>query len=61
MTLYLGTAESSLAIENVTVEGSKAKISNAEASALVNAAPATAAAVEISDMKASRWFYLGAK
>jgi len=59
--LINGTAESSLAIENVTVEGSKAKISNAEASALVNAAPATAAAVEISDMKASRWFYLGAK
>jgi len=59
--LINGTAESSLAIENVTVEGSKAKISSAEASALVNAAPTTAAAVEISDMKASRWFYLGAK
>jgi len=59
--LINGTAESSLAIENVTVEGSKAKISAAEASALVNAAPATAAAVQISDMKASRWFYLGAK
>jgi len=59
--LINGTAESSLAIENVTVEGSKAKISGAEASALVNAAPAAAAAVQISDMKASRWFYLGAK
>lgn len=59
--LINGTAESSLAIENVTVEGSKAKISGAEASALVNAAPAAATSVQISDMKASRWFYLGAK
>merc|ERR1712149_83433 len=59
--LINGKTESKLAIENVSVEGSKAKISGAEASALVNAAPAAAAAVEISDMKASRWFYLGAK
>ena len=58
---YLGEAESSLAIENVSVEGSKAKISAADATAAIEAGPAVAAAADVTDMKASRWFYLDAK
>jgi hypothetical protein len=60
-TLVRGEAESSLAIENVSVDGSKAKISAADAQAVVDAAPAVGAAVAVTDMKASRWFYLEAK
>merc|ERR1712099_172070 len=59
--LVNGEAESSLAIENVSVEGSKAKISAADATAAIEAGPAVAAAAQITDMKASRWFYLDAK
>merc|ERR1712062_366335 len=59
--LVNGEAESSLAIENVSVEGSKAKISAADATAAIEAGPAVAAAAEVTDMKASRWFYLDAK
>merc|ERR1712157_29240 len=59
--LINGEAESSLAIENVSVEGSKAKLSADDATAVIEAAPATAAAAAITDMKASRWFYLEAK
>lgn len=60
-TLVRGEAESSLAIENVSVDGSKAKISASDAQAVVDAAPAVGAAVAVTDMKASRWFYLEAK
>jgi len=59
--LVNGEAESSLAIENVSVDGSKSKISAADATAAIEAGPAVAAAVEVVDMKASRWFYLDAK
>ena len=59
--LVNGEAESKLAIENVSVEGSKAKLSASDASAIIEAAPATADPVAITDMKASRWFYLDAK
>ena len=57
----VGEAESSLAIENATVEGSKGKMNAADCTGAMNAAPATAAPVAITDMKASRWFYLDAK
>ena len=50
-----------MAIENVSVDGSKSKISAADATAAIEAGPAVAAAVEVVDMKASRWFYLDAK
>ena len=60
-TLFVGEAESSLAIENVSVEGSKAKVSASEATAIVNGAPACGDAAEITDLKAYRWFYLDAK
>lgn len=59
--LIRGNAESSLAIENVSVEGSKSKLSSKEATDVVNAAPAPAAAEAITDLKAQRWFYLDAK
>lgn len=59
--LVNGEAESSLAIENATVEGSKGKINAADCTGAMNAAPATAEPVAITDMKASRWFYLEAK
>jgi len=59
--LVNGEAESSLAIENVTVDGSKSKVSAADATAAMNAAPVAAAAEPITDMKASRWFYLEAQ
>jgi len=59
--LINGEAESSLAVENVSVEGSKAKVSNDDANAFMEAAPAGAVAAAITDMKASRWFYLDAK
>merc|ERR1712088_428351 len=59
--LIRGNAESSLAIENVSVEGSKNKLSSKEASEVVNMAPAPAAAEAITDLKAQRWFYLDAK
>jgi inorganic pyrophosphatase len=59
--LIRGEAESSLAIENVSVEGSKAKVSASEATAIVDGAPACGDAAEITDLKAYRWFYLDAK
>ena len=55
-----GEAESSLAIDNTTVDGSKAKVSLSDAEAAVDAAAAPAAGEEITDIKAQRWFYLGA-
>lgn len=55
-----GEAESSLAIDNTTVDGSKAKVSSSDAQAAVDAAAAPGAAEEITDIKAQRWFYLGA-
>jgi len=58
--LINGEAESSLAIDNTTVDGSKAKVSLSDAQAAVDAAAAPAAAEEITDIKAQRWFYLGA-
>ena len=58
--LFSGEAESSLAIDNTSVEGSKAKASANEAQAAVDAAAAPAAGEEITDIKAQRWFYLGA-
>jgi inorganic pyrophosphatase len=60
-TLVRGESESSLAIENVSVDGSKAKVSADEATTIINAAPACGAAEEITDLKAYRWFYLDAK
>jgi len=59
--LINGTAETNLAIENTTVDGSKAKVTGAAAGEILNSAAASGAAVEITDMKASRWFYLDAK
>merc|ERR1712063_16850 len=59
--LVNGEAESSLAIENATVEGSKGKMNACDCTGAMNAAPATAAPAAITDMKASRWFYLDAK
>lgn len=59
--LVNGEAESSLAIENATVEGSKGKMNAGDCTGAINAAPATAEPVAITDMKASRWFYLDAK
>merc|ERR1711990_1183752 len=59
--LVNGEAESSLAIENATVEGSKGKMNAGDCTGAMNAAPATAEPVAITDMKASRWFYLDAK
>ena len=60
-TFCVGEAESSLAIENATVEGSKGKLNAADCTGAMNVAPATAAPAAITDMKASRWFYLDAK
>ena len=57
----VGEAESSLAIENATVEGSKGKMNAGDCTGAMNAAPATAEPAAITDMKASRWFYLDAK
>ena len=51
----VGEAESSLAIENATVEGSKGVMNAGDHTG------ATAEPVAITDMKASRWFYLDAK
>jgi len=59
--LIRGEAESSLAIENVSVEGSKSKITADGATGIINAAPAGGDAAEITDLKAYRWFYLDAK
>jgi len=59
--LVNGECDSKLAIENVSVDGSKSKISGADATGVMEAAPATAAPAAITDMKASRWFYLDAK
>jgi len=59
--LINGTAETNLAIENTTVDGSKAKVTGAAAGEILNSAAASGATVEITDMKASRWFYLDAK
>ena len=59
--LINGKTESKLAIENVSVEGSASKIGADAATGLMNEAPATAEPVAITDMKASRWFYLEAK
>ena len=43
------------------IKPKKSKISGADATAVMEAAPATAAPVAVTDMKASRWFYLDAK
>lgn len=59
--LIRGEAKSSLAIENVSVAGSKAKISAGDATTTVNAAAKTGPAEEVTDLKAYRWFYLDAK
>jgi len=59
--LINGKTESKLAIENVSVNGSATKIGAEAATGHMNAAPATADPVAITDMKASRWFYLDAK
>ena len=58
---FAGNAESSLDIGNVSVAGSKVNITAAEAVESMSKMPATGAAVEITDLKAYRWFYLEAK
>lgn len=60
-TLIRGEAESSLAIENVSVDGSKSKISADGATEIINAAPSCGDAADVTDLKAYRWFYLEAK
>jgi len=59
--LIRGEAKHSLAIENVSVAGSKTKITAADATAAVHAAKETGPAEEVTDLKAYRWFYLEAK
>jgi len=50
-----------LAIENVSVDGSKSKISADGATEIINAAPSCGDAADVTDLKAYRWFYLEAK
>lgn len=59
--LVNGKTDSKLAIENVSVKGSKTVLTEAEAQAVVAAAPEPAVAALITDLKAQRWHYLDAK
>jgi len=56
--LVNGETESKLDITNISVNDSKGKISEADAAAVVAAAPEPAAEQPITDMKASRWYYI---
>jgi len=57
--LVNGEAESKLDITNISCADSKGKVSEADAAAVLAAAPALADAVPITDVKASRWYYIG--